>query len=190
MHQDLEEILFSAEEIAAGVKRLGAALAAEYRGSDPLFIGVLKGAVVFLSDLIRAVEIPLHYDFIAVSSYGKATKSSGQVQFLKDVGQSIEGRDVVLVEDIVDTGLTLKYLLENLRTRGPRTLKVCTLLDKPERRQVEIKPDYNGFVVPDRFLVGYGLDFADRYRNLPYIGVLKPEIYRVSSNHGKIRTKY
>lgn len=177
MHRDLQQILMDEKEIAAGVRRLGAQLAADYRGRDPLLIGVLRGAVVFLADLIRAMDIPLHYDFIAVSSYGSATETSGQVQILKDVGQSIEGRDVILVEDIVDTGLTLKYLLEVLRTREPRSLKVCTLLDKPARRKVEIKPDYNGFVIPDRFVVGYGLDYADRYRNLPYIAVLKQEVY-------------
>lgn len=178
MREDIKEVLLSAEEIRAGVLRLGAAIAAEYAGKNPLLVGVLKGAVVFLADLIRAIDVPLHYDFIAVSSYGAATRSSGQVQILKDIDQSIEGQDVLLVEDIVDTGLTLKYLVHNLRSRQPRSLRTCTLLDKPSRREVEIKPDYNGFTIPDHFVVGYGLDFANRYRNLPYIGVLKPEAYK------------
>ena len=177
MQEDLLEIILDKDQLAAGVARLGATLAADYAGQTPLLVGVLKGAVIFLSDLIRAMDIPLRYDFMAVSSYGAATKSSGQVQILKDLGQSIEGQAVILVEDIVDTGLTLSYLVENLRARRPKSLKVCTLLDKPSRRQVEIKPDYNGFEIPDKFVVGYGLDFADKYRNLPYIGVLKPEMY-------------
>ncbi len=177
MQEDLLEIILSKDEIAAGVARLGAALAADYAGKDPLLIGVLKGAVVFLSDLIRAMDIPLRYDFMAVSSYGAATKSTGQVQILKDLDQSIEGQSVILVEDIVDTGLTLNYLAENLRARRPGSLKICALLDKPSRRLVEIKPDYSGFEIPDRFVVGYGLDHSDRYRNLPYIAALKPGLY-------------
>lgn len=178
MHEDISQVLLREEEIAAGVARLGMALARDYEGQNPLLVGVLKGAIVFLADLIRSARIPLRYDLIAVSSYGAATKSSGQVRILKDIDQGIEGQPVVVVEDIVDTGLTLNYLVENLRSRRPSSLKVCTLLDKPSRRLVEIKPDYNGFAIPDYFVVGYGLDFADKYRNLPYIGVLKPELYR------------
>lgn len=177
MQSDIQEILLTAEEIAAGVSRLGGEIAADYAGRNPLLVGVLKGAVIFLSDLIRAIPIPLRYDFMAVSSYGAATKTTGQVQILKDLDQSIEGQDVLLVEDIVDTGLTLNYLVGNLAARKPRSLKICTFLDKPSRREVEIKPHYNGFVIPDRFVVGYGLDFADKYRNLTYVGVLKPECY-------------
>lgn len=178
MEEELLEVLLTEEEIAAGVRRLGEEIARDYQGQNPLLVGVLKGAVVFLSDLIRAAKIPLRYDFMAVSSYGAATRSSGQVKILKDLDYSLEGEAVVLVEDIVDTGLTLNYLLENLRARRPRSLRVCTLLDKPSRRLVELKPDYNAFVIPDRFVVGYGLDYADKYRNLPYIAVLKPEVYR------------
>lgn len=174
MQSDIAEVLLTAEEIAAGVARLGGRIAADYEGRTPLLIGVLKGAVVFLADLIRSIPLPLRYDFIAVSSYGAATKATGQVRITKDLDQSIEGQDVLLVEDIVDTGLTLNYLVGNLRARKPRSLKVCTLLDKPSRREVDIQPHYNGFVIPDHFVVGYGLDFADKYRNLNYIGVLKP----------------
>ncbi|NLG85510.1 MAG: hypoxanthine phosphoribosyltransferase [Firmicutes bacterium] len=173
MGEERLEVLLSTEEIAAGVKRLGEAIARDYDGQNPLFVGVLKGAVVFLADLIRAVPIPVRYDFIAVSSYGAATRSSGQVKILKDLDYSLEDEAVILVEDIVDTGLTLNYLLASFRARRPRSLRVCTLLDKPSRRLVELKPDYNAFVIPDHFVVGYGLDYAEKYRNLPYIAVLK-----------------
>ena len=178
LHDDILKVLLREDEIAAGVARLGAALSGAYDGLNPLMVGVLKGAVVFLADLIRAMRIPLRYDFMAVSSYGATTRSTGQVQILKDLDQSIDGQHVLLVEDIVDTGLTLNYLVENLLARRPASLRICTLLDKPSRREVDLKPDYNAFVIPDHFVVGYGLDFADRYRNLPYIGVLKPERYK------------
>ncbi len=180
MEDAILKVLLTKEEIASGVDRLGGEIARDYQDRSPLVVGVLKGAVVFLADLIRAARIPLRYDFMAVSSYGAATKSTGQVQILKDLDQSIEGMDVLLVEDIVDTGLTLKYLAENLHARQPKTLRICTLLDKPSRRRVQIKPDYNGFEIPDHFVVGYGLDYAEQFRNLPYIGVLKPEIYQNS----------
>jgi hypoxanthine phosphoribosyltransferase len=170
-------VLFDEARLAAKVRELGARLAEEYSGRDPILVGVLNGAAVFLSDLARACPIPLRVDFIAVSSYGKGTSTSGVVRFLKDLDRTIEGQHVVVVEDIVDTGLTLSYLLESLRARRPASLRVCALLDKRERRTVDVALDWVGFETPDEFVVGYGLDFADYYRNLPYIGVLKPELY-------------
>ena len=179
MQEDIKEILLTKEQIAAGVARLGKEINADYQGKVPLLVAVLKGAVVFLSDLIRAIEIPVRFDFMAVSSYGPSTQTTGQVQILKDLGQSIEGQHVIVVEDIIDTGLTLRYILENLSSRKPASLKICTFLDKPSRREVDLKPDYNGYDIPDEFVVGYGLDFAEQYRNLPYIGVLKREKYNL-----------
>lgn len=175
MADDVAEILLSPDELAAKVKELGEAISRDYAGQDLLLIGVLKGAVMFLSDLLRSVTIPVAVDFMAVSSYGAATKSSGIVRILKDLDESIEGRHVLVVEDIVDTGLTLHYMLENLASRRPASLKVCALLDKPDRRQVEVALDYVGFHIPDKFVIGYGLDYAEKYRNLPYIGVLRPD---------------
>jgi hypoxanthine phosphoribosyltransferase len=154
------------------VRELGAEISADYEGREPLLIGVLKGAVFFLSDLMRALEVPCEVDFMAVASYGSATESSGVVRILKDLDAAIEGRHVLIVEDIVDSGLTLQYLLRNLIGRGPASLEVCALLTKPERRQVDLRPRYVGFEIPDRFVVGYGLDHAERYRNLPYVAVL------------------
>lgn len=141
-------------------------------------ICVLKGAVVFMADLIREVKIPVDIDFMAVSSYGSSTSSSGVVRILKDLNESIENKHIIIVEDIVDTGLTLKYLVENLKSRGPASIKICTFLDKPERRKADITPDYCGYSIPDEFVVGYGLDFAEKYRNLPYVAVLDPEAYK------------
>jgi len=177
LHSDLKEILLSEEQIAQKVRYLGQRISEDYQGNSILVIGILKGAVIFLADLVRNITIPVGIDFMAVSSYGKASESSGVVQILKDLDQNIEGRHVMVVEDIVDTGLTLKYLLENLSTRKPASLKICTLLDKPTRRKSDVVPDYNGFTIPDEFVVGYGLDYAEKYRNLREIGVLKPEIY-------------
>lgn len=177
MEQDLAKVLITEKEIKAKVKELGIRISKDYAGQDLLIVGVLKGAVLFMSDLIRAIDIPLDIDFMAVSSYGKSTESSGAVRILKDLDSSIEGRNILIVEDIIDTGLTLKYLTENLLSRGPKSIKVCTFLDKPERRKVNINSDYQGFAIPDEFVVGYGLDFAEKYRNLPYIAVLKPEFY-------------
>ncbi|MFZ5644590.1 MAG: hypoxanthine phosphoribosyltransferase [Bacillota bacterium] len=177
MHPDVQEILISEEEIARKVKELAEKISKDYQGKNILVVGIIKGAVVFLSDLIRNLTVPLNIDFMAVSSYGKASQSSGVVKILKDLDQSIEGRHVIVVEDIVDTGLTLKYMLENLKTRKPASLKICTLLDKPSRRKVDVTPDYNGFEIPDKFVVGYGLDYAEYYRNLRDICVLKPEVY-------------
>jgi hypoxanthine phosphoribosyltransferase len=177
IHGDVEEILLNADEIAARVAELGAQLAADYAGRTPVLISVLKGSIVFLADLIRAMDVSLNVDLMEVSSYGSATESSGQVRILKDLNSSIEGRDVVVVEDIIDTGLTLNYLLRYLGERNPASVRVCCLLDKPARRLAEIEIDYRGFSIPDRFVIGYGLDYGERYRNLPYIGVLRPSIY-------------
>jgi hypoxanthine phosphoribosyltransferase len=178
MHPDLRELLISADEIHTAIQEMGARITADYQARDLFLVGILKGAVPFLADLMRTIDLPLAYDLMAVSSYGNAASSSGTVRILKDLDQDIEGLDVLVVEDIVDTGLTLQYLLEALQARKPASLKICTLLDKPERRKVAIEPDYKGFIIPNVFVVGYGLDYAEKYRNLPYIGVLKPEIYR------------
>lgn len=178
MDQDLKEVLINETQLAERIKELGRQLSRDYQDKDLVLIGILKGAVPFIADLMRSIEIPLVYDMMAVSSYGASTKSSGTVRIIKDIEMSIENRDVIIVEDIVDTGLTLQYLLQILHSRRPRSLKVCTLLDKPSRRKVVIEPDYNGFQIPDVFVVGYGLDYAEVYRNLPYIGVLKEEVYQ------------
>ena len=175
---DVHEILLTREEIEDKVQELGKTLAAEYYDKRPLLVCVLKGALIFMADLSRAMNIPLEVDFMAVSSHGVSTKSSGVVRILKDLEASIEGRHVLIVEDIIDTGLTLNYLIENLKFRKPASLKICTLLDKPSRRRVQLQPDYCGFVIPDEFVIGYGLDFSEIYRNLPFIGVLKPEAYQ------------
>jgi hypoxanthine phosphoribosyltransferase len=177
MIEDIKEILFDETSIKQRVGELGQKIAEDYRGESPVMVGILKGGVPFLADLIRQIDLPLEYDLMAVSSYGASTKSSGVVKILKDMDISIEGRDIIIVEDIVDTGLTLHYLLDNLKSRRPNSLKVCTILDKPSQRKVQIQPDYNGFEIPNVFVVGYGLDYAGKYRNLPYIGVLKEEIY-------------
>jgi len=166
-------VLISREEIAARVGELGQSISREHRGGVPLLVGVLKGAAVFMADLIRAIPSPVAIDFMAVSSYGPATRSSGAVRLTADLSVSIEGRDVILIEDIVDSGRTIHYLRRNLETRHPRSLEVCTLLDKVERRQVEVTLDYVGFVIPDRFVVGYGFDLAGHYRGLPEIHALE-----------------
>nr|WP_226986738.1 hypoxanthine phosphoribosyltransferase [Carboxydothermus hydrogenoformans] len=178
LHQDIAEILISEEEIRAKVKELGQQISRDYAGQDLLLVGILRGAMLFMSDLMREIDIPINIDFMVVSSYGSGTTTSGEVRVLKDLDRGIEGRNVLLIEDIVDTGLTLNYLTKYLANRHPKSLKVCTLLNKPSRRRVEVKVDYNGFIIPDKFVVGYGLDYNEYYRNLPYIGVLKPEIYR------------
>ena len=166
------EVLLSTFQIEKRVKEMAEAISNDYRGKRPLFIGVLKGAVIFLSDLIRFLSIPLEIDFIAVSSYGNATASSGVVRILKDLEHSIQGKDVIIVEDIVDTGLTLNYLVDNLGSRHPNSLRVVTLLDKPDRRKVKFEPDYCGFNIPDRFVIGYGLDYGEDYRQLSDLRVL------------------
>ena len=175
---DIAEVLLDEQAIAAKVRELGTAIADDYRGKDVVLVSILKGALPFLADLMRQMPIPLALDFLEVSSYGEATESSGNVRILKDLAKSIEGREVVVVEDILDTGHTLSYVIEHLRSKHPASVRLCTLLDKPARRIVPIKIDYRGFEIPDKFVVGYGLDYAERYRNLPFIGVLKPEVYR------------
>ena len=167
------EILISADEIKNKIAELGSQIAREYAGLNPLLIGVLKGACFFLSDLLRAIDIPLAIEFMAISSYGSSTRTSGEVRILKDLDVAVENRHIIVVEDIVDTGLTLSYMLANLESRGAASVKLVALLDKYERREREVKIDYLGFQIPDHFVVGYGLDFAERYRNLPFIAVLK-----------------
>jgi hypoxanthine phosphoribosyltransferase len=184
IHADVEEILLTEEQIQARVAELGAQLAEDYAGRDPVLISVLKGSIVFLADLVRGMDIPLSIDIMEVSSYGAATESSGQVRILKDLSNPIEGRHVIVVEDIIDTGLTLNYLLRYLREKAPASLRICCLLDKPARRLTEIPIDYVGFTIPDRFVIGYGLDFGERYRNLPYVGVLRPSVYGLDSPEG------
>ena len=174
MHDDdaIGEILVPAQDLQQRVRELAAEVSRDYEGRDLVLVGVLKGAVFFLSDLMRHIEVPCEVDFMAVASYGSATKSSGVVRILKDLDAVIEGRDVLIVEDIVDSGLTLQYLLRNLAGRNPRSLEVCALLIKPERRKVELNARYVGFEIPDRFAIGYGLDHAERYRNLPFVAAL------------------
>lgn len=177
MRNDIEKILLTEEQIAAKVAEMGRAISRDYRGKDLLMISVLKGSVVFMADLMRALDIPASIDFMAVSSYGAGMKSSGVVKIMKDIDIVLEGKDLLVVEDILDSGMTLSYLKELLCGRNPASIKVATLLDKPARRTADIQADYAGFEVPDEFLVGYGLDFAEKYRNLPFIGVLRPEVY-------------
>lgn len=177
MHKDLAYVLLEEEAIQKRVEEMGRQITRDYEGKELVLVGILKGAVVFFSDLIRHVELPMSMDFMAISSYGNATKSAGVVRILKDLDKDIVGKHIIIVEDIVDSGLTLSFLKDNLVSRGAASLRICALLDKPERRKVDIKADYQGFTIPDAFVVGYGLDYAERYRNLPYIGVLKPEIY-------------
>ncbi|HZG16825.1 MAG TPA: hypoxanthine phosphoribosyltransferase [Candidatus Bathyarchaeia archaeon] len=177
MNNDIKEILLSADEIAAKVQELGTKLAAEYKDKNPLVICVLRGAILFMADLVRHMDIPCEMDFMAVSSYGAGTESSGMVKILKDLDTSVQNRHVLIVEDIMDSGLTLSRLVELMRHREAASVKVVTLLNKPERRKVDITPDFSGFTIPDEFVVGYGLDYAEKYRNLPFIGVLKPEVY-------------
>lgn len=170
------ETLISREELQAKTETLGAEITRDYSGRDLVVVGVLTGAYVFLADLLRCIDLPLELDFVAVSSYGAATRSTGEVRLLKDLGHPIDGKDVLVVEDIIDTGLTLRYLLETLRARRPATLETCVLLDKPTRRVVDVDVKYRGFEIEDRFVVGYGLDYAGRFRNLPYIGVPTEEL--------------
>ena len=174
---DVESILLSPEQIAARVAEMGAQISADYAGKDPVFVSVLVGAAIFSADLLRQITIPCSLDFMAISSYGKETRSSGVVRVMKDLDESIESRHVIILEDIIDTGLTLNYLLENIRNRNAASVRVAALLDKPSRRLTDVKVDYVGFEVPDEFVIGYGLDFAQRYRNFPYVGVLRPEVY-------------
>lgn len=179
LEEDVAKILVTEEALQQRVAELGAQISKDYHGKELMLICILKGANIFLADLVRTITIPVSYDFVAVSSYGADTKSSGVVRILKDLDESVESKHVLVVEDIVDTGLTLRlsYILENLRSRRAASVKVCTLLDKPVRRRMDVPVDYYGFKVDDQFVVGYGMDYQGKYRSLPYIGVLKPEIY-------------
>lgn len=179
MHADIETILLSSEAIQSKVQELGAQIARDYQLLDDLLlVGVLKGCIMFMVDLARAIPVPLAIDFIATSSYGQSTESSGVVRLLKDLDTDIMGRHVLIVEDIIDSGLTLAYLQQQLLARNPASLKICALLNKPDRRLAEVPVDYLGFDIPNAFVVGYGLDYGEHYRNLPYIGVLKEAVYR------------
>jgi hypoxanthine phosphoribosyltransferase len=178
IHPDIESVLLSEEEVQSRIRELGAEISRDYEGRSVLLVAVLRGAALFIADLARDITVPVELDFMAVSSYGSSTKASGVVRILKDLDEQIEDRDVLVVEDILDTGLTLKYLLKNLASRKPASLEVVTLLSKEGKRRVPITCKYVGFDVPDEFVVGYGLDFAEKYRNLPYIGVLKPSAYQ------------
>jgi hypoxanthine phosphoribosyltransferase len=175
----IDRVLIGGEALRARVAELGRQITVDYAGRDLVLVGVLKGAVMFMVDLAREIDLPLEIDFMATSSYGQSTESSGVVRILKDLDRSIAGRDILIVEDIVDTGLTLKYLIELLGDRGPRTIRVCALIDKQKARKADVDLEYVGFRIPDEFVVGYGLDFAEIYRNLPYVGVLKASMYEV-----------
>ena len=177
MKNDIEKVLIAEEEIQQKVRELGEQLTNDYRDQFPLDIVVLKGAMLFMGDLIKRIDTHLEMDFMDVSSYGKSTVSSGEVKIVKDLDASVEGRNILIIEDIIDSGLTLSYLVEHFHYRKAKSVKIVTLLDKPTGRKADIKADYVGFEVPDAFVVGYGLDYAEKYRNLPYIGVLKPEVY-------------
>lgn len=177
MMDDVERVLISTEELKQRIADMGKQISQDYAGKEILMIGVLRGAVIFMADLARAIDIPVAIDFMAVSSYGAGTSSSGVVRILKDLDETVEGKHILVVEDIIDSGLTLNYLLDNIKSRKPASLRMCTLLNKPERRKVNVHIDYNGFTIPDHFVVGYGLDYAEKYRNLPFIGILKPVVY-------------
>ena len=180
LDQDIERILLPQAQIHQRVAELGAEIDRDYAGKEPLLVSVLRGSFIFMADLVRSITLPCTVDFMAVSSYGKGTSSSGQVKIVKDLSESIEGKDLLVVEDILDSGNTLYYLLQLLQARHPASVRLCTLLDKPSRRVKPVKVDYTGFSIPDEFVVGYGLDYAERYRNLPYIGVLRPSVYSES----------
>lgn len=177
MHEHVESILYSEEQLRERVRELGAQITADYAGKEPVLASVLRGSYIFMADLTRAIDLPVTVDFMAVSSYGAGTKSSGQVEIKKDLSDSIEGRDLIIVEDILDSGNTLFYLMEILKARKPASIRICTLMDKPDRRTQPIVADYVGFTIPDAFVVGYGLDYDEKYRNLPYVGILKPSVY-------------
>ena len=176
LDKDVERVLFSEEQLKARVAEIAAQIDNDYAGKAPLLVSVLRGSFIFMADLVRNIHLPCTVDFMAVSSYGAGTSSSGQVKIIKDLSEHIEGKDVV-VEDILDSGNTLSYLLQLLQARKPASVRLCTLLDKPSRRVKDVAVDYSGFSIPDYFVVGYGLDYAEKYRNLPYIGVLKPSVY-------------
>jgi hypoxanthine phosphoribosyltransferase len=177
LKNDIESVLLSEERLAEIVQSLGKQVSEDYRGKNLLMVSVLKGSVVFMADLMRAITIPCSIDFMSVTSYGTGTKTSGVVKITKDLDIDLAGYDVLVVEDILDSGLTLSYILELLQSRSPNSVRLCTLFDKPSRHVADVKPDYVGAVVPDKFIVGYGLDYAEKYRNLPFVGILKPGIY-------------
>lgn len=177
MMQSIEKVLFTEEQIAEKIQELGSQITKDFAGKNPLIISVLRGSFIFMADLVRAIEIPCEVDFLSVSSYGSGTVSSGKVSMIQGLDVDIKDRHVIVVEDILDSGRTLSYLMETLRERGAASISLCTFLDKPERRVVPVHVDYCGFQVPDEFIVGYGLDYAQRFRNLPFVGILKPEVY-------------
>ena len=175
--EDIESVLYSEEQISQKVSELAVKINADYEGSEPVFIGILKGSYVFMADLVRKIELKCSIDFMSVSSYGNNTNTTGAVKITKDLSGNIEGKHVIIVEDILDSGLTLSYLISYLQVRKPASIKICTLLDKPARRKTDVVANYSGFICPDKFIVGYGMDYAEHYRNLPMIAVLKPEAY-------------
>ncbi len=184
LNNGISEVLYSAEEIAAKVQQLGEAISHDYNGRYPLVIGVLKGVLPFMADLLRAITIPVEIDFLAITSYSSETRDRGLVRLEKDLEESIEDRHILFVEDMIDTGLTLNYLLRNLRAREPASVEVCALFNKPRRRLIDLPIKYKGFDLPDKFVVGYGLDYRGKYRNLPFVGSLRPEIFHPENNHG------
>lgn len=177
MKEDIKEVLFSSDTLSEKVRELAERVSNDYKGKDLVVVGILKGSVIFAAELIKNISIPCEIDFMAVSSYGNSTETSGVVRILKDLDSGIEGKDILIVEDIVDTGTTLKYLLQYLKARKANSIEIVALLNKPARRKVDLNVKYIGFEVPDAFIVGYGIDYAEKYRNLPYIGILKPEVY-------------
>lgn len=177
LEKDIQEVLFSEEQLDRRVREIAAQIEKDYEGQEIMLISVLRGSFMFMADLSRRIDLPCTLDFMSVSSYGKGTSSSGQVQITKDLSSDISGKHIIVVEDILDSGNTLSYLLKLLEQRNPASIRLCTLLDKPERRVKEVKVHYSGFTIPDAFVVGYGLDYAEHYRNMPYIGILKPEVY-------------
>ncbi len=177
MHKDCERVLISEEELKIMVKNIAAKISEDYKGKNLLLVGLLKGSVVFMADLMKELEVDCKIDFICVSSYGSSTESNGRVNLIKDVSQPVEGMDVLIVEDIIDSGNTLSFILKYFEAKGVNSVKICTLLSKPERRVVEIPVDYVGAEIPDEFVIGYGLDYAENYRNLPYVGILKRSVY-------------
>ena len=177
MQDDIQSVLISEQQLADAVKKLGEQISRDYADRNLMMVSVLKGSVVFMADLMRAISVPASIDFMSVTSYGKGVKTSGVVRIIKDLDEELDGRDILIVEDILDSGMTLSYLKEHIMAKGARSIRIATLLDKPERRSVDIHPDYSCFSVPDEFVVGYGLDYAEKYRNLPYVGILKPCVY-------------
>lgn len=177
MNDDIKEILVTEQQLKDKICEIGSKISVDYKEKNLLLVSVLKGSIVFMADLMRAITIPLRIDFMSVSSYGSGVRTSGVVKIIKDLDIPLEGYDVLIVEDILDSGLTLHYIIEILQSRNPKSIKICTLLDKPQSRKVAVETNYSGFNMPDKFVVGYGLDYSEKYRNLPFIGVLKPEIY-------------